>query len=276
MTAGLPAAALLTGSTRILVPRQTMPPLSPVRAVPLFHDIGFIEHPDLYPAQERITRTTRFAARARSSLAVSPFTARALRTAELADHATALPIGALHDIDWSPRHDDPYLLCVAAHEPHKNLARLVRAFGRTPRQVRLVICGREGKSTADLRAAASAAVEPHRIEIMSGLDDEAYARLLEGCWGYIQPSLYEGLCIPALDLAAAGAPICVGDAGNLGDVFAGTELLFDPYDTDSVESAIAQLIDDGPFRQYAANVGRSRSHKTDWVAVAHSAVEAMQ
>ena len=216
----LPKAARARGADAIFVPRQTAPFFSSVRSVPLFHDIGFLRSPDVYESNFVRDVTTKWAARKSAVLTVSDFTKTELDAEGLSNHATALPIQAIHRMDWVPSPTSNYVLCVAVQEPHKNLVRLVKAWAKAETgEATLVICGREGADTDNLRRAISESECAPSIRVVSGLSDIEYSNLISGCSAYIQPSLYEGLCIPALDLAAAGAPIGVANLGNLGPSF---------------------------------------------------------
>lgn len=275
---GLPRTAIRIKADRIMVPRQTVPLISPVPVVPFFHDIGFIRVPDLYPSSGRITLTTRIAATARYKLAVSEYTADELRAARLGARVCPMPISAVHDLTWRPDENNRYILCVAAQEPHKNLAALVKAWGLLdPGDYRLVLCGRRGSDTKRIEANIVASKNSDSISWFSGLDDGAYRNLLERCSGYVQPSLYEGLCIPALDLAAAGVPLVVGDASNLGRVFDGAPncQLVNPSSEEDLARGLTALMSDSSFRAASSIFNSARVNLTDWEAVARAALGCM-
>lgn len=278
MHIGLPLVALRHQADRILVPRQTVPVASAVPAVPLFHDIGFIRHREVYPNERRIEATTRLAARARYGIAVSAFTAREMREIGLANEVQPLPIAALHKVVSEPNLSDPYLLCVAAQQPHKNLVRLIEAWqiARTD-GIRLVICGREGKDSARISELLSRSDSDKSVSIISGLSDNDYTELLESAWGYVQPSLYEGLCIPALDLAAAGLPMVVSSFANLGAVFSSgpSPQTFDPLSLGSIAASLEALISDNAFRRESTHFNSSNIKMTDWEQVAYRVLGAM-
>lgn len=278
MHVGLPVAAVKYGVDRILIPRQTIPIISRVPAVPFFYDIGFIRQPDLYPNEYQIEATTRMAARAKYGLAVSRFTAREMRESGLGCSIHALPISAIHSVTFSPNTAEPFLLCVAAQQPHKNLVRLIEAWELADTQgTRLVICGRKGKDSERIMNVFDRSPKKKSITLVSGLDNDEYLDLLQSSWGYVQPSLYEGLCIPALDLAAAGTPMIVSAFGNLGAVFseAPTPQVFDPLSVRSIAESLEALISDNNFRQSSAAFNRSNVRITDWEQVAVDALAAM-
>ncbi|MET3175516.1 UNVERIFIED_ORG: glycosyltransferase involved in cell wall biosynthesis [Arthrobacter sp. UYCu721] len=279
MHAGLPMAAQRLRADRIFIPRQTKPVVSVVPSVPLFHDIGFFRSPREYPHSSNISATTRLAARARFSLAVSQFTADEMSTIGLSTNVHALPIQAIHKLEWIPRQEDKYLLCIAVQEPHKNLVALVKAWNEAEKAgFKLVICGRPGRESQSLQREVAACRDPDSVVVTSGLADDEYLDLLNGCWGYIQPSLYEGLCIPALDLAAAGAPSAVSRSGNLGNVYgrAPENQTFDAHSIPEMIQSIESLLHSKDFRSGAALWNSENIHLTDWKSVAEAAVAGMQ
>ncbi|MGY4543814.1 glycosyltransferase involved in cell wall biosynthesis [Arthrobacter sp. UYNi723] len=279
MHVGLPLAALRFKANRIIVPRQTVPVLSPVRAVPVFMDIGFLRIPEMYSRHWIRDLTTKMAARSRYSLAISEYTSNELAQEGLSKAVRALPIQAIHPIVWSPKLADPYLLCVAAQEPHKNLVGLVKAWNEADiGSWRLVICGRPGVASRELHETIESLSLQDSVQVLSGLDDDSYASLLSGCSAYIQPSFDEGLCIPALDLAAAGVPTVVSRLGNLGHFYAksGSSDSFDPFSVSEMTQAINTILHDVPFREKTMSWNLANVSVTDWKSVASEAVEGMK
>ncbi|WP_170223993.1 glycosyltransferase [Cellulomonas cellasea] len=271
MEVGLPRAAVRGRFDSILVPRQTRPPLSVVPCVPLVHDVGFVRLPEAYPTGRRIRLTNRVALLSRRALAVSDFTADEVRALGRRRPVDVLPLGAMHDIAWTPAQEDPYLLCTAVHEPHKNLVRLVAAWAATRRHgMRLVLCGRPGRASEELRTAVRAHGVESDVTVVSGLSDADYTRLLAECWAYVQPSLYEGLCIPALDMAAAGVPTAVSSTGNLGAVFGACDVpqTFDPRSTGELVRVLDRLLHDDGHRARVSAWNAAHVSRTDWSAAA--------
>lgn len=272
----LPRAAAQLRCDSVIIPRQTRPAASPVRCIPLFHDIGFLTLPQLYPRTRAVRLANWHAMGARDALTVSSFTADELVAVGAGARPAVLPFGAMHEIEWMPSEERPYLLCIAAQEPHKNLVRLLRAWATVDAAgCRLVICGRAGGASSTITATVQRFGLTGSVEVVQGLSDDDYRRLLSGSWGYIQPSFYEGLCIPALDMAAAGVPTMVSDRANLGRVFASSApgQVFDPDSTEQIAEALTALVFDSATRSAVSSWNRENIHVTDWLAVGRSAWE---
>jgi len=277
MHVGLPNVARKAGADAIFVPRQTRPVLSPVPVIPLIHDVGFWRVPDLYPASKAIQVSTRIASTSRVAAAVSAFTASEMRVFGFKQQIVDLGLGAAHKLDWTPNSIDPFILCVGVQTRHKNLLRLVRAWKLAKTEgVRLVICAKEGDETAAIKDELRD-WKPSSINLVQGLSDDRYQELLSTCTGYIQPSLYEGLCVPVMDVAAAGVPVAVSSDGNTGSVFAGLEgAVFDPHSDWAIAESVERLIGDTSYRSRASEWNLRNIRLTDWTESARALAGAIR
>ena len=269
----LPRLARRCGADAIIVPRQTVPYRSAVRSSALIHDVGFMMHPEEYGPSREIQATTRLAMRRPALLSVSAFTTMELRRVGFEGDIQTLPIEAIHAVEWAPDHEDPYVLTVGVQNNHKNLVRLVQAWDMADTgSARLVICAGPGNDQGATAAAVAGARK--QVSLVSGLSDLDYRRLLQACIAYVQPSIYEGLGIPLLDLAAAGAPVGGSRTGNTGFVLNGApaESKFDPYDVRSMAATLTKLTTSEPFRASMSRWASDAVGMTDWESVARAAV----
>lgn len=279
MHGALPWVATRRNYDRIIIPRQTVPIVSKVPVAPIFHDIGFIRRPDLYARQPSVECASRRAAASSHAVAVSSFTSRELTEARLRTSTPVLSLAAIHDMGWSPSRARPYILYVAAHQPNKNIVRAITAFDiANVSDIDFVICGRGGAETDRVQLARARAVKRDRIRLVSGLSRAEYEGLFRGAHLYFQPSLYEGLGIPALDAAAAGQPVIAGRSTNLADVFRGspTGQLFDPTSVEQMAHSLEIGVYDDAFRQASSSFNRQAVQLTDWRRVAEETLRALR
>src|SRR5205814_1133617 len=104
--------------------------------------------------------------------------------------------------------DSPFLLCLGASDPRKNLSLLVRAFGQSgvARELTLVFAGPISKrQRARLLEAARASRVEGRVLILGYIDDALLVALYRQCLAYVFPSSYEGFGLPILEAMACGA-----------------------------------------------------------------------
>lgn len=276
----LPRLAVQTRADCVFIPRQTTIMAPGIRVGTLFHDVGFLELPNMYRTSWKMRLSTRAAGLRSRALGVSRFTVASLRKHHVIGHGTALPLGAMHRLTWNPggRTRAPYILYVAALQPHKNIERLIDAWdlARTA-GYELVLCGRTGAARAAVLGRLSRSAKRHAIHLIDDLEDEDYFELLSEAHGYIQPSFHEGLGIPALDAAAMGCPIACADVAHLGSALAGAPdgVLFDPWNISAMVSSLEALIWSDQFRRMSSTFAQSRIRVTDWSDASRGVVNAL-
>ncbi len=109
-------------------------------------------------------------------------------------------------------------LYVGQFAPHKNLTRLVEAYGATgfaARGGRLVLVGGRARELAAARALAAG--HPS-VEVRGWVGDEELDELMASARMLVQPSLEEGYGLPVAEAQACGLPVCVSTGGALGEL----------------------------------------------------------
>jgi glycosyltransferase involved in cell wall biosynthesis len=124
--------------------------------------------------------------------------------------------------------------------PHKNLPRLIEAFGRSDfchTGGRLLLVG--GKDGAAPLQETLDDAQRRYIEIRPRCTQGEVEELLATSRFLVQPSLVEGFGLPVWEALASGLPVCVSDGGALPEITRG---LADHFPARSVE-AMAVAID---------------------------------
>ena len=113
----------------------------------------------------------------------------------------------------------PYLLCVAHSYPHKNLALLIRAFGRLTGEFphRLVLVGKPRRGEAEVKAALEGIPRGDVVRLRE-LPCQSMRPLYQGANWFVFPSLYEGFGLPVLEAMAAGVPVLTTREGAISEV----------------------------------------------------------
>lgn len=131
-------------------------------------------------------------------------------------------------------------LYVGAFLPHKNLDRLVAAFGQTRFAAeggRLWLVGGAPGHRAALAARLTPAQQAQVDLIGRCTQEELEARFATALF-LVQPSLEEGFGLPVWEALSCGLPVCVSDGGSLPEITAG---LAEPFVATSVEAITASL-----------------------------------
>ncbi len=242
------------------------------------HDLGsrvvpWTLQPETLAALE--ARLERSLARARLLIAVSAAVRDELVAAKLAPAArvrvvrhgpgqlatvkpTTVPAGV-------PRR---YGLHVGTLEPRKNVAALLAAWRllreRLPGAPPLVLCGRYGWRSEEIRAEVERAEEEGWLHHLGYVDEGQLAALYRGAAVVVFPSLYEGFGLPAIEAQHAHAPLVCSDLPALREV-AGEGALYAPPDRpEELAQRIAQVLTDEPLRRLLVLEGERSASRLSW------------
>ena len=151
--------------------------------------------------------------------------------AELAERVLALR-------NRLPRAD--VALYVGRFTAHKNLSRLVDAFGRTAFAAgggRLLLVGGTAAELAELAGGLSPA-QRGAVELRRTCSQEELERLIATCLFVVQPSLEEGFGLPTWEAQTCGVPVCVSDGGSLPETTLGFVRPFPATSTEAMSTAL--------------------------------------
>ncbi|WP_315759791.1 glycosyltransferase family 1 protein [Sphingomonas sp. Y38-1Y] len=149
----------------------------------------------------------------------------------------------------------PYFLCVGTIERRKNHALLLDVWDRLiasgmPQPPRLIIVGRWGSGSAEVRSALEASrMAGGRIEIIEDCDDAALAALMQGARAVLMPSMAEGFGLPMAEALTLRVPVIASDLPCFREVGQGIPALLDPHDIDAWTDRIAAFDDATALRQ---------------------------
>ena len=262
-------------------PGFTAPVFSPCRQVTVFHDLQHKRHPEYFrwfdlPFWRLLLWTA--AHRSHRLIAVSEATrADLLRFYGIAKERIAVIAHgvepAFSRLDRS--HTESYLLCVSTLHPHKNLPRLIRAYGRKKRDFRLILAGMRGFHAESIERLIGEMGLRDSVEITGWVPREELLALYERARAFVYPSLFEGFGMPVLEAMAAGIPVACSDIPPLREVAGAAALFFDPLQEDAIESAIERVMTDAPLREQLATDGRERAREFTWRRSAEQTLEVL-
>ena len=136
-----------------------------------------------------------------------------------------------------PEEREPILLYPARGWPHKNHARLFKAFEmlrETRPQLRLILTGGGLERLDPL---------PEGVESLGEVPASQLASLYRRAACLVYPSLYEGFGIPPLEAMACGCPVAASTAGAIPEVCGDAAVLFEPTDVDAIATAMLEVDD---------------------------------
>lgn len=154
-----------------------------------------------------------------------------------ADHELAERVLALREGQAAEKEE--VALYVGLFLPHKNLPRLIQAFGRTSFRRRggtLLLVG--GQDAAEPLRQSLDAEQRSYVTVRARCTQAELERLYATSRFLVQPSLEEGFGLPVQEALASGLPVCVSDGGALPEVTLG---LAEPFDATSVAQMAAAI-----------------------------------
>jgi len=162
-----------------------------------------------------------------------------------------------------------FVLYAGNIKPHKNLARLIAAFGllkQRPGQedLKLLIIGDEVNRYASLRRSVEAAGVRQDVRFFGFVPDHTLSALYRLASVFAFPSLYEGFGLPPLEAMACGTPVVTSRISSLPEVVGDAAVLVDPYNVEDIAGALERVLTDEPLRAALVARGRKRVHHFSW------------
>lgn len=258
-------------------PHYNVPVLWPGKLLVTVHDTFHLSMPQFVQGMHRRAYAKLMfkwlASRATRIICVSQFTA-----AELVKHVgvepqrlRVVPNGVASS--WfthrgeAPRAVRPYFLYVGNVKPHKNLARLLEAYGLIKEQVPhdlLVIGKKEGFITGDSMVCKSAESFGERVVFTGELSEQSLKDHVMHAAALVFPSLYEGFGLPPLEAMAAACPVVVSNAASLPEVCGEGALYCDPHSSRDIADKMLALVRDQELRNRLKQLGQERARQFTW------------
>ena len=272
----LPRLLRASGAPLLLSPLPEAPLLRGVRSVVLAHDLLPLRYPQLSPLLAyHLAYVPLVLHRAVRVLCNSEATAREVHGRLGVPARRLVPIrlgfdpGRLRPLGLER---EPFVLVLGRHDPHKNLARVLRAFAAVPdpgRELRLKLVGpHDHRYTPALQRLAVELGIAARCDWLPWVSDLERLDLLNRCRALLLISLWEGFGLPALEAMACGAPVIAARAGALPEVVGDAGLLVDPRAPLEIADAISQLGRDPCLARTLAAAGPARAASFRWDATA--------
>jgi alpha-1,3-rhamnosyl/mannosyltransferase len=153
-----------------------------------------------------------------------------------------------------------YFLHIASDDPRDNTETVLAAYERADLRVPLVVGG-------------SRRVEGNGVEFVGYRTGGALAELYRGAIAYVDPSLYEGFGLQALEALACGTPAIVSNVTSLPEVVGEAGVLLDPRDIDGFAAAMRRLASDEALRADLGRKAVARASKFTWERTVRACLE---
>lgn len=224
----------------VLFPNYFSPPRlgrSRRRRAVILHDIQYRVLPQYHSAKRRawLDAYLPFMFRNVDRVSLVSRSEAALVREHFGEAAAAKCVVVPNAIDWTrfegdesvlPAHvrarlDGRYILAVCHPFPHKNVATLLRAFGRVAAEdaaVQLYLIGAASDRNREFIQLQLPAAHAARVHILGFVDDQALGAYYAHATLFAHPSVYEGFGMPAVEAMGFGLPTLVSRAYSLPEV----------------------------------------------------------
>jgi len=161
----------------------------------------------------------------------------------------------------------PYILFVGTFQPRKNIPVLLEAWSKIHRQrldLRLMMVGAPGRLFRNPRLKRL----PPGVQIVERLSDIDLAGLYRSATLYIQPSLYEGAALTALEAQACGCPVVAADIPAFREYLSGSAAYFRPTVPNDLAESALDLLENPARRSSLREDGLRQAGRYSWEASA--------
>ena len=276
--------------------QYTAPLGCPVPVVVSVHDVSFLVHPEYFPKLRAlqlrwtVERTIRSATRiltgsdfSRDSIiqAYGESCARKIVVVPNAAASGLRPIsreGAIAAVRERFHIAKPFILSVGDLQPRKNHIGLIAAFAELVRAYpqlthHLMLAGKDTWFSPKVREAARQSGVADRIQFAGFVSDDDLLHLYNACDLFVFPSFYEGFGLPVLEAMACGRAVACSRTSSIPEVADGAGIMFDPYSSSEMVSAMADLLRDAELRARMERLGLQRASRFSWRATAQQTLE---
>ena len=160
-----------------------------------------------------------------------------------------------------------YFMFVGSLHPRKNLVRLFPAFDifkeKTGSDVKLLIVGEKRWWTEPIQKAYEAMRHKDDVVFVGHLQIDELQRVTAAALASVYVSYFEGFGIPIIEAYKCDVPVITSNVTSMPEVAGDAALLVDPFDVESIASAM-ELVMDENVRNSLIEKGRERRNDFSW------------
>jgi glycosyltransferase involved in cell wall biosynthesis len=254
------------------VPQYNIPSLYRGKLMVTIHDLCQLAHPETLAnslqrnyAKYLLSKVSR---RAAAIMCDSEFTSSEVQKYLYVDKKRVTvaypPMGnswSISDATASASSIPPYFLAVGNVKKHKNLPRLIAAFGKIRSQVphNLIIVGkRDGFLNSETMLQNTSEDFNGRVRFTGQITDQELKAYYHNAAALVFPSLYEGFGYPLVEAMTEECPIACSSIAPFLEVAGDAALLFDPNCVEDIGRALLEIATQPDLRSSLVERGRQR------------------
>lgn len=136
----------------------------------------------------------------------------------------------------------PFFLYVGNFYPHKNVSRLIDAFGKIPEPYRLFLVGPLDPFAEKLKEHVRELKIEGRVSFYHDVSSHELASFYQSAAALVHPSLAEGFGLPLIEATYFHLPIVASDIPVFREIAGDRYLRFDPTKTEEISFALKRFL----------------------------------
>ncbi len=167
-----------------------------------------------------------------------------------------------------------YVLYLGMNKPHKNVVRLIEAWGLVQSKRRgledgasfpqLVLAGRSDPRYGQARETAERLNLGESIRFLGDVAEADLPALYSGAMLFVFPSLYEGFGLPVLEAMACGVPVVCSTTPALLETAGDAALMVNPLDVQALAQVMLRVLTSTELRHDLSQRGRQQAARFVW------------
>jgi len=167
----------------------------------------------------------------------------------------------------------PFLLYAGRISPHKNVVRIIEAFGALKAELakesqyqdlKLIIIGDEVSKHPDLRRAVVKSGVQNDVRFLGFVPIEVLRIFYDRAKIFVFPSLYEGFGLPPLEAMAHGTPVVTSNTSSIPEVVGNAAVMVNPENVFEIMRALHRVLLDSTAREKLKARGLDQAQKFSW------------
>jgi glycosyltransferase involved in cell wall biosynthesis len=167
----------------------------------------------------------------------------------------------------------PFLLYAGRISPHKNVVRIIEAFGALKGELakesqyedlKLIIIGDEVSKHPDLRRAVVKSGVQNDVRFLGFVPIEVLRIFYDQAKIFVFPSLYEGFGLPPLEAMAHGTPVVTSNTSSVPEVVGNAAVMVNPENVFEIMRALHRVLLDQSMREKLKARGLEQVQKFSW------------
>lgn len=162
----------------------------------------------------------------------------------------------------------PFILNVGRIQPHKNVRRLVEAFGKLKHNSdishKLVIIGQHYESTEEVKALIKRLGISEEIYLLGGILHEELVSWYNAADFFVYPSLHEGFGLPPLEAMSCGTPVITSNVTSMPEVVGDAGILIDPKNVEEIAESMGRLAENQELKEELSQKSLQRAKQFSW------------